>query len=185
MKHSISFVSFLFLALSTIGCTVTPSNSVVPSVSKDNNNKDEILHQNITVRNWDVDLSNAKFGRVYKLNPMVKPTGNTIAGFAISDTLSRLTQEQKHVIHFVLMSKSFYNDKTESPVKTLFAPYLAISFVGHNRPADFLLISYGGEEWALATKEKIIKKLGFKNKSALIDFGLSILPNDEYLESIK
>lgn len=186
MKRSY-FTIFVFLTIVSfvlISCSIT-RNDLMHSYSEMNMRNDSVINQNISIQKWGVDLSRANFGTVYLLNPVMVPTDHTIAGFTVTDTLPRLKKEQKHVLRFLLTSNSFYHSVPEKHVKTIFAPYLAIRLTGCKRPADYLLISYGGEEWALVTKDVILKKQGFKNRAVLIDFGLSILPNDKYLESIK
>lgn len=137
---------------------------------------------------WDSVSANlmqqASSGKICRLHPVEKTNGesHTIAGMKIMDEPQKMNTEQLGIILFLLRNEEMYPTETKI-FKTLFSPYLAIELVDKKEKIH-LLISYNTPEWAIVKDGKIITRKEYKYTNLLLQLGMEIYPDDDYLKTI-
>ena len=175
---------FLFLLVTSVvlfcGCACVRHRSYVGDTIRDS----------VMFRHWDSDfvegLNKSERAVVYKLSPLADSVAGSvdvsIAGFRVIGKPYSLSLGQLSVLRFILGNEKFYANEALA-VKTLFAPYLAMEVDGGNGKM-YLLFAFNTSELALVKDGKIVQKRACARNDLLVQFGLDLFPNDEYLISI-
>lgn len=132
---------------------------------------------------WNADYSLMKEPEkvvAFRLNPSDKPdsTDVTIAGFKIIGKGVTLSEQQRNTVQFLALSPLSYNHK-DVVYKKLFLPSVAYGFYRGN-DAVFLLVDLSTDEWALASKDKLLQHQFSYCQREFLQMGIDLFPNDEY-----
>lgn len=122
---------------------------------------------------------------VYTLAPFEKPYTKdfTICGYKTTSKGKILTKGQTSALKKIIGKKSNYRF-IDSSLKTPFAPHIAFEFNENNKLKKTLLVGFNSEEWQMYSSDSLLFKSYYNCSKELLILGLSIFPNDKYLNTL-
>lgn len=123
--------------------------------------------------------------KVYTLAPFEKPCTKdlTLYGYKTTSKGKILTKGQTSALKRIIEKKSNYRSM-DSSLKTPFAPHIAFELNENNKLKKTLLVGFNSEEWQMYSSDSLLFKSYYNCSKELLILGLSIFPNDKYLNTL-